>query len=229
MLYTSQPSTSYRTPVLADGRRVYNEKTKRIKRPRNAFIFFRSHVNSLPDTDWKSDQNGLSRRAAEIWAQMNMEEKRPFFKMAEDESMWYAENFPDYAFKDNMNKQRASKKSRKTASQKKRAKVEVEIVVTKLESKSPSVETTSYWSPEFTIPTPSNSPLALPPLVLESCDLPLAESSSCATSTKSSSPQPSKTIAQDEIDFLSEWTTLWDNSADVREIYSKHRYKLLIF
>ncbi|KAF8889610.1 high mobility group box domain-containing protein, partial [Infundibulicybe gibba] len=73
------------------------KKPGHVRRPRNAFIFFRSNFyeeQKLYSTE--IDQNDISRRAGQRWKSLSDEEKEPFRLLAENEKIQHQAMFPDY-------------------------------------------------------------------------------------------------------------------------------------
>ncbi|KAG5638291.1 hypothetical protein H0H81_000816 [Sphagnurus paluster] len=66
-----------------------------VPRPKNAFIFFRSHYYQ---TQGGSDQNQISVAAGKAWKALGDEEKLPFQKMAEQEKREHQAKFPHYTY-----------------------------------------------------------------------------------------------------------------------------------
>jgi len=185
---------------------VYDKKTKKIKRPRNAFIFFRSHLNTLPDGGWKLNQNNLSRLAGEIWEKMSTEEKAPFFKMYEEENAWYVENIPEYAAR---RRQEAPKRDRRTRIRRKTSQPKEGIM--KSEPGSPNLAQIPEFARLTSLCTSSFPPSTFDRrgghsegfvhVVSELCRMP-----------KIAAPQASKPVMVDEMEaFLDEWTTCGDS------------------
>jgi len=72
-----------------------------VKRPRNAFMFFRSSLSrSTPvdDQGQRVEQSGLSKKAGALWKSLTDEQKAPYQRMAEDEKRWYAMHHPGYSY-----------------------------------------------------------------------------------------------------------------------------------
>lgn len=75
--------------------------SEKIPRPRNAFIFFRSHfykLNSVDEQGNRVDQSNLSKTAGAAWKKMIPEEKAPFYQMAENEKRHYSQRHPSYSY-----------------------------------------------------------------------------------------------------------------------------------
>ena len=70
-----------------------------IPRPRNAFIFFRSHyIASGSSPSAAGQQNELSKSAAKVWNQMSATEKRPFADLAAKEKREHTAKYPNYTY-----------------------------------------------------------------------------------------------------------------------------------
>ncbi|KAK0474907.1 hypothetical protein IW261DRAFT_1568401 [Armillaria novae-zelandiae] len=67
-----------------------------IPRPRNAFIFFRSHY--LRAHREEDNQNVISCAAGEAWHALSAEEKEPFRELARLEKERYKEEYPSYSY-----------------------------------------------------------------------------------------------------------------------------------
>lgn len=86
--------------------------SEHIPRPRNSFIFFRSHYNRHSGGQ---DQNQVSISAGKAWKKLSPEEKRPFICMAEQEKREYQIKFPGYTYAP---KSKAKKEKRKPSQKK---------------------------------------------------------------------------------------------------------------
>lgn len=69
-----------------------------IPRPRNAFIFFRSHYIARCSSSGAGQQNELSKSAAKEWNQMSEIEKRPFAELAAKEKREHTAKYPNYTY-----------------------------------------------------------------------------------------------------------------------------------
>jgi hypothetical protein len=69
-----------------------------IPRPRNAFIFFRSHFIAHNSSLGAGQQNELSKSAAKEWNQMTETEKRPFAELAAKEKREHTAKYPNYTY-----------------------------------------------------------------------------------------------------------------------------------
>ncbi|TFK18273.1 hypothetical protein FA15DRAFT_710023 [Coprinopsis marcescibilis] len=79
-----------------------------IPRPRNAFIIFRSHLNShYPPENRKTtdgskiNQSDVSKDAGKVWHSMSAEEKQPFFDKADREKREHSLLYPNYSYAPN--------------------------------------------------------------------------------------------------------------------------------
>ncbi|KAF8147933.1 high mobility group box domain-containing protein, partial [Mycena galopus ATCC 62051] len=73
-----------------------------IRRPRNAFICFRSAYvkaekseSARPET---INQTAMSCSAGAVWRGLSAEERRPYIVMAQEEKLEHALKYPDYRY-----------------------------------------------------------------------------------------------------------------------------------
>ncbi|KAJ7195847.1 high mobility group box domain-containing protein, partial [Mycena haematopus] len=73
-----------------------------IRRPRNAFICFRStyvkRQKSLTAQPGSLNQTDMSRGAAEVWRGMSAEERAPYILMAQEEKEEHTRKYPNYRY-----------------------------------------------------------------------------------------------------------------------------------
>ncbi|KAF9020360.1 hypothetical protein BDZ89DRAFT_889497, partial [Hymenopellis radicata] len=75
-----------------------------IPRPKNPFIFFRSHYYKHPSeflgasAQPHKDQNSVSRAAGAIWQTLSDCERAPFVEQARLERERYKREYPDYRY-----------------------------------------------------------------------------------------------------------------------------------
>ena len=153
-----------------------------VPRPRNAFIFFRSHFNKNPaafaqngSSSTYADQNSVSCAAATVWNKFDADKRAPFLAMAREEKERYEREYPGYRYGSNggvkkarRNSTRPRRRSRSSIS------VSVSVSVSESESETSSEETTSPASspsatppPRTPSPGPEPLPLPLPPVTEE--------------------------------------------------------------
>lgn len=72
-----------------------------IKRPRNAFILFRSHavLQGLVPKDVEKDHGNISRIISHIWKSLSEEERQVWDAEAEKEKAEHRRLYPDYKYK----------------------------------------------------------------------------------------------------------------------------------
>ncbi|EJT98280.1 hypothetical protein DACRYDRAFT_24732 [Dacryopinax primogenitus] len=103
--HSGRSDGSYASPLSESPppRRETINRTKdgeHVPRPRNAFIFFRSHlINSgtIPHS-LEPDHRNLSRIAGEMWKKLTAKEREPFNKMADDEKAEHKKKYPNYRY-----------------------------------------------------------------------------------------------------------------------------------
>ncbi|PPQ70317.1 hypothetical protein CVT24_013012 [Panaeolus cyanescens] len=101
------PEESSPEPCRPTKRRSAGRKSAdHIRRPRNAFIIFRSHLYrqlreehaKLPGDRQQNQQNELSKMAAKAWGSMSKEQREPFKQVAEREKAAHKLMYPNYVY-----------------------------------------------------------------------------------------------------------------------------------
>jgi len=94
-----QPPTTTTTTTTRKNSHSRRRDPGHIPRPRNAFIFFRSHyIASGSSPSAAGQQNELSKSAAKVWNQMTPTEKRPFAELAAKEKREHTAKYPNYTY-----------------------------------------------------------------------------------------------------------------------------------
>ncbi|KAF5312659.1 hypothetical protein D9619_003093 [Psilocybe cf. subviscida] len=91
-------SSSFNTSDASDASRPSPE---RVRRPRNAFMIFRSEFNSMRDKisrNVEHDNRHISRIVGHYWNQMSEEEKDVWRKRADQEKVEHMRKYPGYKF-----------------------------------------------------------------------------------------------------------------------------------
>lgn len=112
----------YQRPLTSTGRPSHARKTPpgHVKRPRNAFILFRSHAcaaNLIPPTVEK-DHRQISRIVSHMWKNLPAEEKGRWEREAEQEKELHRKLHPDYRYKPVYRKDGPAKKKVSTGRRK---------------------------------------------------------------------------------------------------------------
>ncbi|KAH9468473.1 hypothetical protein MJO28_004778 [Puccinia striiformis f. sp. tritici] len=105
----------YSRPLTSTGRPSHARKTPpgHVKRPRNAFILFRSHAcssNLIPPTVEK-DHRQISRIVSHMWKSLPADEKLKWERKAEEEKDLHRKLHPDYRYKPIYRKENSGKKN----------------------------------------------------------------------------------------------------------------------
>ncbi|KAF9010069.1 hypothetical protein BDQ17DRAFT_1421345 [Cyathus striatus] len=125
---TSEEYSDYSPPLPLSRARGAHSRRKtenHIPRPRNAFIFFRSHFYQQRglEGDKSTHQNDVSRNAGVIWRGLSAEQRRPFQELAEREKLEHQEKFPNYVYTPGGNKGSSRRRKSKSSSLAKKRKV----------------------------------------------------------------------------------------------------------
>jgi len=129
-----------------------------IPRPRNAFIFFRSHFIANNSSTGAGQQNELSKSAAKEWNQMTETEKRPFAELAAKEKREHTAKYPNYTYAPGRTKTKAKapggarKMSGSSSSHKRRRSMTSSIHIP--DDWSNSATSPESFSEDFSYPTP---------------------------------------------------------------------------
>lgn len=112
----------YQRPLTSTGRPSHARKTPpgHVKRPRNAFILFRSHAcaaNLIPPTVEK-DHRQISRIVSHMWKNLPAEERGRWEREAEQEKELHRKLHPDYRYKPVYRKDGPAKKKISTGRRK---------------------------------------------------------------------------------------------------------------
>ncbi|KAK0458463.1 uncharacterized protein EV420DRAFT_356824 [Desarmillaria tabescens] len=137
-----------------------------IPRPRNAFIFFRSHYLRLHKEE--DNQNVISCAAGEAWHALSAEEKEPFRELAKKEKERYEEDYPGYSYSPGKGNGGGSGGARKRSGSTGESRSRRSITRKSSSSQSPTPSLTSSASslstPPPRTPSPSRAP-SVPPSV----------------------------------------------------------------
>lgn len=95
-----------------------------IKRPRNPFIFYRSHLyKQMKAGHITTDQNNVSKEAGVMWHSLSKVEQQPFVDMAAEEKRMYELLYPGYKYAPgNVNRELKPSKPRTSAAKVKKNK-----------------------------------------------------------------------------------------------------------
>ncbi|KAK0210291.1 hypothetical protein DFS33DRAFT_1270361 [Desarmillaria ectypa] len=136
-----------------------------IPRPRNAFIFFRSHYLRLHSEE--ENQNVISCAAGEAWHALSAEEKEPFRELARKEKEHYEEEYPGYSYSPGKGSSGrsggAKKRSRSTGEPRSRRSIKRKSSSSQSPTPSLTSSASSLSTPPPRTPSPSRAP-SVPPL-----------------------------------------------------------------
>lgn len=152
-------------PLMANTSDDGESRTKRIKRPCNAFILFRSHAvtTNLIPKEVERDHRNISRIISHMWHSLDDSERKQWEEQAELEKQRHREMHPDYKYRPASRRQNVHRRNIRRLSSTERQCERIADAILKSCGREGVKQMRAPRTPRKKLPAPSTAPVASMP------------------------------------------------------------------